>query len=198
MSKEQFPLLKNKAGGPLPEIAIVGRSNVGKSTLINHLLQNKNLAKTSATPGKTQAINFFIVDEVLTLVDLPGYGYAQISHELKKKWSALIDAYFATRSSLSLILFLIDIRRTPTEQDLDFLRWSAFHKKPVLILFTKSDKVNTSEKQKNVRKSIASLQEILSGPAFDYMLYSIKSSDARKELIARLNTILLEVYGSLK
>jgi len=110
----------------------------------------------------------------------------------------VIDAYFATRASLSLILFLIDIRRTPTEQDLDFLRWATFHKKPVLILFTKSDKLNTSEKQNNVHKSIACLQEILPGHAFDFLPYSIKSPDARKELIARLNTALLEVYGSLK
>jgi GTP-binding protein len=189
LDAKQFPLLKNDAGNPLPEIAIIGRSNVGKSSLINHLLQDKKVAKTSATPGKTQALNFFLIDDTLLLVDLPGYGYAKITHVIKEKWGEVIDTYLEKRSSLSLLLFLLDIRRQPTEEDLSFLRWSTFYKKPVLLLFTKSDKVTDSEKQTLVKTSLKTLQETVGAP-FDHMIYSIKDPRARKELVARLNQLL--------
>src|SRR5689334_3642729 len=114
--EDQFPHMRTTQGKTMPEIAIVGRSNVGKSSLINALLKS-TLAKTSSIPGKTQSINFFSIDERLALVDLPGYGYAKVSLDVKEKWSALIEAYLKTRTSLRLILFLLDSRRTPTEQD---------------------------------------------------------------------------------
>ncbi len=109
--EDQFPKTATAREEAMTEIAIVGRSNVGKSSLINSLFKGPKLAKASSTPGKTQSINFFIVDEQLALVDLPGYGYAKVSKEMKEKWSALIEAYLHSRKSLSLILFLIDSRR---------------------------------------------------------------------------------------
>ena len=106
----EFPTLKDPRGKPLPEIALVGRSNVGKSSLINHLLGQKKMAKTSATPGKTQLLNFFLVDEQFLLVDLPGYGYAKAPPGEIEKWSHAIDAYINGRPTLRLILLLVDSR----------------------------------------------------------------------------------------
>src|SRR3990167_7295283 len=107
-AEEQCPRLLDPSGNPMPEIALVGRSNVGKSSLINHLLRSPKLAKTSSIPGKTQSINFFSVDDRLALVDLPGYGYAKISKTIVQKWSSLIDSYLQKRSTLKALLFLID------------------------------------------------------------------------------------------
>jgi GTP-binding protein len=179
---EQFPNLQLLSGAPMPEIAIVGRSNVGKSSLINHLLNKRKLAKTSGTPGKTQALNFFTVDENLAIVDLPGYGFAQVSYEIKQQWSKLIDLYFQKRTTLKLILLLLDSRHMPTEEDCAFVRWASFSQIPLLLLFTKSDKINQRDRRRN---ALASL-EILKMP-LSFIHYSIKESRARLELI---NTLL--------
>ena len=193
LDAKQFPQLKSPQGKLLPEIAIVGRSNVGKSSLINHLLQNKHLAKTSSTPGKTQTVNFYLIDEQLILVDLPGYGYAQLAQTVKKQWAQTIDQYLKARSSLALVLFLMDIRRTPATEDLDFLQWALFYRKPVLILFTKSDKLNASEQEKQSKEALRMFKELLPEAACDHILYSIKEAHPRKELITRLS---LRIYGT--
>lgn len=169
----------------LPEIAVVGRSNVGKSSLINHLLRTKKVAKVSATPGKTQRINYFVIDESLLLVDLPGYGYAKTSKSLQEDWGVWIDKYLKERG-LKLILFLLDSRRELTGEDRQFLEWAFYERIPLLLILTKSDKLNQSE-------TIASLKRIesektLSG--FPPLLYSVKEGKCREKLIHEINKII--------
>lgn len=178
-----FPVLS------LPEIAIVGRSNVGKSTLINHLL-NAKLAKTSSIPGKTQSINFYKVDEQIALVDLPGYGYAKVSKPIKDQWAGLIDNYLQERKELKLILFLIDSRRELTEEDRAFAEWAAFHKKQVLFIFTKSDKVTEMEKKKRMQVASEKLKKLFPPNSAFFLSYSIKHPHARMDLIKKINGIL--------
>lgn len=184
-SYEEIPNLTAETGRALPEIAIVGRSNVGKSTLINHLLNNKTLAKTSSTPGKTQSIVFFLIDESLALVDLPGYGYAKVSKELKKDWADLIDRYLTERSTLKLLLFLVDSRRELTKEDRAFLDWAERHKKQIVLIFTKCDKLKPEELKK---LSASTLKEI--SPTTPFLFYSIKSNQARIDLIKKIQTLL--------
>ncbi len=187
---EHFPRLLKDSGEPMPEIALVGRSNVGKSSLINHLLQNNSLAKTSSVPGKTQSINFFSVDNQLALVDLPGYGYAKVPKNIKQEWGALIDYYLENRASLKMILFLIDSRRDPTEDDLTFLKWSSFHKKPSLLVFTKVDKMNESEKRQKTLTTLDYFKNFFHSSPVHFLHYSIKDPRARIELIKKINALL--------
>lgn len=126
------------------EIAVVGRSNVGKSSLLNHLFQKKGLVKTSATPGKTQLINFFDTEKY-QFVDLPGYGYARVPQKIREEWGPMIEGYFKKRASLKLILLLIDIRRVPDEEDFAMLEYVQAAGKPVIVIFTKTDKLNQSD-----------------------------------------------------
>ena len=148
----EFPVLKDPRGHLLPEIALAGRSNVGKSSLINHLLGQKKLAKTSATPGKTQLLNFFIVDKRFLLVDLPGYGFAKAPPEEIQKWSEAIDSYINKRPTLKLLLLLIDSRRDFCEQDRTLLAWAEAKQIPVLLIFTKTDKLSSAEKDALLKK----------------------------------------------
>lgn len=187
--EKDLPNLKAPSGQPMLEIAIVGRSNVGKSSLINHLLNQKQLAKVSATPGKTQLLNFFVIDNQIALVDLPGYGYAKISKETRFEWSDKIEAYLSQRKSLALILFLLDIRRLPSQDDLTFIKWAQYHQKPLLILFTKSDKASLQERERNVSEALKVLSEERSG-TFLYQHYSVKDPKARALLIENINRIL--------
>lgn len=125
----------------LPEVAIVGRSNVGKSTLINALVGQPGLARTSRTPGRTRLINWFQIEERFHLVDLPGYGYAEVSRALRESWRPLIEGYLAGRESLAGVLLLIDIRRGVAEEEEDFVPWLAERKMPVVVALTKADKL---------------------------------------------------------
>jgi len=177
---DKFPEFRSPDGSPLPEVAIVGRSNVGKSSFINHLLQQKNLARVSATPGKTQTVNFFLVDEALLLVDLPGYGYAKRPREIKKTWASSIDAYFQNRPTLKLICLLIDCRRKPTEDDLQFAAWARHFGKPVLIIFTKSDTLSP----RLLLQSRVEALKLLDLPSSIY--YSIKDGKSRRIAIDKI------------
>jgi GTP-binding protein len=186
-----FPILKNKNGEPRMEIACVGRSNVGKSSLINHLLRSQNLAKISSLPGKTQCINFFTVDDDIAIVDLPGYGFAKVSKQIKNHWGQNIETYLATRTSLSLILFLLDIRHAPTEEDHAFINWALFHQKPFLIIFTKADKITPNFRETNVQAFLNSLKHDSSKKTqLDHMYFSIKDSSSRNMLIKKINEML--------
>lgn len=134
----------------LPEYAFIGRSNVGKSSLINMLTSRKSLAKTSGTPGKTQLINHFLINKNWHLVDLPGYGYARVSKKAKKTFQKFITTYFEQRKQLVLAFVLIDIRHEPQPIDLEFMQWMGEHEIPFSIVFTKADKLKPKAIENNI------------------------------------------------
>ncbi len=135
----------------LPEIAFAGRSNVGKSSLINVLIERKGLVRTSSTPGRTQLINFFQVSGAgfaLNLVDLPGYGYAKVPLDVKKQWGPMMERYLSGRESLRGVVLILDIRRIPSDEDLQMLDWlRSYNRRPIIVL-TKCDKVSKNERAK--------------------------------------------------
>jgi GTP-binding protein len=133
-----------------PEFAFIGRSNVGKSSLINMLTKRKNLAKTSSTPGKTQTINHFIINDEWYLVDLPGYGYAKASQSMRAGFGKIIEQYVLQRENLSCLFILLDARLKPQKSDLDFIHWSGSKEIPICLVFTKSDKLTKKDLQKNI------------------------------------------------
>lgn len=135
----------------LPEIAFLGKSNVGKSSLINTLMQRKSLARTSQAPGKTQTINYYKVNDSLYFVDLPGYGYAKVSQELRQKWGKMIERYITTSPTLKLICLLVDIRHEPTENDRLMYDWIKYHGYKVLLILTKADKLKRSVLNKHIK-----------------------------------------------
>ncbi|HET6555973.1 MAG TPA: ribosome biogenesis GTP-binding protein YihA/YsxC [Prolixibacteraceae bacterium] len=143
-----------------PEYAFIGRSNVGKSSLINMLTGLKNLAKVSEKPGKTQLINHFIIDESWYLVDLPGYGYAKASLTVKEKFQKLISRYILNRENLYCLFVLIDIRHTPQKIDVEFINWLGENSIPFAIVFTKSDKLGKIAAKKNVDAYCMELKKI--------------------------------------
>lgn len=134
----------------LPEIAFLGRSNVGKSSLINALLQRKGLARTSNTPGRTQSINYFLVNEAFYFVDLPGYGYAKVSKSMREDWGKMAEEYLSDDEELKLCVQLIDSRHPPTKLDLQLNEWLNYNEKPHIVVATKSDKLTRSQLQKQV------------------------------------------------
>ncbi len=135
--------------GVLPEIAIVGRSNVGKSSLINKTVNRKKLAKSSSTPGKTQTINYYLINDDLYLVDLPGYGYAKVPKTQKLKWQKMIEKYLRERQQLKGVILLLDIRHEPSENDLQMKDWLTKLEIPLLAIATKADKVSRGARAKH-------------------------------------------------
>jgi GTP-binding protein len=136
-----------------PEIAVVGRSNVGKSSLINVLVGQDGLARTSRTPGRTRLVNWFAIDERFFLVDLPGYGYAEVSHATREGWRPLIESYLSERTSLAGVLLLIDIRRGVQDEELDFVPWLAEREMPVVVALTKADKLAKNKRTLEVARA---------------------------------------------
>src|ERR1043165_4296321 len=136
-----------------PEIAFLGRSNVGKSTFINSLLGVRGLARTSSTPGRTQALNFFLINEKFWFVDLPGYGYARAPKDVKAEWSAAATDYVAQRQQLVLSIHLIDARHEPSAKDLQLHEWLSHYQKPQLIVATKADKLSNNELSRNLAQA---------------------------------------------
>ncbi len=134
----------------LPEYAFIGRSNVGKSSLINMVTGRRKLAKTSGTPGKTQLINHFLVNDSWYLVDLPGYGFAKISKRVREKWQHMINDYLIHRKNLVTTFILIDSRHEPQASDMDFIRWFGEHSISFVLLFTKTDKLGSNQLHKNI------------------------------------------------
>lgn len=135
----------------MPEIAFAGKSNVGKSSLINGLLNRKSLARTSSQPGKTQTINYYNINHDLYFVDLPGYGYAQVSVEIRAKWGKMVERYLHTSKQLRLVFLLIDIRHEPSENDCIMYDWIVKNKYEPVIIATKLDKIKRSQIQKNLK-----------------------------------------------
>ncbi len=165
-----------------PEYAFIGRSNVGKSSLINMLMQKKNLAKTSGRPGKTQLINHFLINKNWFLVDLPGYGYARVSKSSKKVFQKFITDYFAKREQLVLAFVLIDCRHEPQKVDLEFIQWMGENQIPFSIVFTKADKLKPNALLRNIeiykQKILESWEEMP-----QYFITSSSKSTGRDELL---------------
>ena len=145
VSADQYP------DDQMADIAFAGRSNVGKSSLINKLLNRKNLARVSSKPGKTATINFYNVDNKVYLVDLPGYGYAKVSKSEKKKWAVMIEEYFNYRKNLKKVILLVDSRHKPTDDDIMMVNWIRHYKGDVVVAATKWDKVRVSDRDDNLK-----------------------------------------------
>ncbi|MCL4111167.1 UNVERIFIED_CONTAM: hypothetical protein GTU68_038509 [Idotea baltica] len=153
-----FPSIHKAPVTGIPEFAFIGRSNVGKSSLINYICDRKKLAKTSSTPGKTQHINLFNIDEKWVLADLPGYGYAKISKKIKGKFGAMIENYLLQRSDLVTAFLLLDLRHDPQEVDIQQMRWLGEKGVPFSVIFTKTDKLKEHAVEKQVEQYIEKLQ----------------------------------------
>ena len=162
----------------LPEIAFTGRSNVGKSSLINALVNRKHLVKISSTPGRTQLINFFIINEAFSFVDLPGFGYAKVPAAVRKSWGPMIETYLSTRETLRGVVFIMDIRRIPGMQELNFIEWLRYYTIPGILVLTKSDKLSKN-KQITQRRAIA---DALGVPIEEPILFSAKSRMGKDDL----------------
>ena len=176
----------------LPEYAFIGRSNVGKSSLINMLTNNRSLAKTSSKPGKTQTINHFLIDKSWYLVDLPGYGYAGVSKTQREKWVVMIDQYLTQRENMQLVFVLIDSRLEPQNNDINFINKLGENGVPFALVFTKTDKISNAKVQRNVQlfknKMLETWEEIP-----PYFLTSAETGKGREELcdyISELNAAL--------
>ena len=172
----------------LPEYAFIGRSNVGKSSLINMLTNYKGLAKTSSKPGKTQLINHFLINKEWYLVDLPGYGYAKVSKQSKKTFQQFITDYFKKRRELVSAFVLVDIRHEPQKIDLEFMQWLGENAIPFAIVFTKADKLT----EKQIQEHVTSYSEILVQQWEEMPPYFITSSENRlgkEDLLSYIETI---------
>ncbi|HMJ08827.1 MAG TPA: ribosome biogenesis GTP-binding protein YihA/YsxC [Pyrinomonadaceae bacterium] len=160
----------------VPEIAFLGRSNVGKSSLLNSLLQRKSLARTSNTPGRTQCINFFSVNGNLYFVDLPGYGFAKVSKSMRSDWGKMAEQYLAEREPLALSIQLVDSRHKPTPLDVQLHEWLTFNQKPHIIVATKADKLSNNELQKQLKV----IEQILPGSRI--IAYSSQTGKGRDQV----------------
>lgn len=142
---EQYP------EGGLPEFALAGRSNVGKSSFINKMLNRKSLARTSSKPGKTQTLNFFLINEILYFVDVPGYGYAKVSKKEREVWGKMIETYLTNREQLKAVVLIVDLRHPPTNDDIMMYDFLKHYEIPCVIIATKADKISKSKWQKHIK-----------------------------------------------
>ncbi|MYL41605.1 ribosome biogenesis GTP-binding protein YihA/YsxC [Virgibacillus salexigens] len=147
VSEKQYPT------DQLPEVALAGRSNVGKSSFINKLINRKNLARTSSKPGKTQTLNFYKINEAFYFVDVPGYGYAKVSKKERRKWGKMMETYFEKRSSLKAVLLITDVRHEPTNDDIQMYDYLKYYDLPVVVIATKLDKVPKSKRAKHLKRT---------------------------------------------
>jgi len=179
----------------LPQVAFCGRSNVGKSSLINSLLNRRHLAKTSNTPGKTRLLNFFritlaeSVHKPFYFVDLPGYGYAKVSQSEREEWRRLIESYLAERPQLCGVIALIDSRHGPLESDLELLAWLAHVRQRVVVVATKADKLSNKQRAERQHEIIAALRHL---PTFDLIFYSSITALGKKELWQQIREFVVQ------
>ncbi|MFT4847845.1 MAG: GTP-binding protein [Sediminicola sp.] len=176
----------------LPEYAFIGRSNVGKSSLINMLMQRKNLAKTSGRPGKTQLINHFLINKNWYLVDLPGYGYARVSKSSKKVFQKFITKYFEKREQMILAFVLVDCRLEPQPIDLEFMQWMGESQVPFSIIFTKADKLKPNALKRNIEAYEQKMLEIWEEMP-QYFITSASNFEGRDELLGFLGKLNNEI-----
>jgi len=172
--------------GYLPEVAFAGRSNVGKSSLINTLVNRKKLAHTSTVPGKTRLINFFNINNRICFVDLPGYGYARVPTSVKKRWGPMVETYLRERENLRLVILIFDIRRDPSEDDLSLVEWFQHYGVKFIFILTKVDKVSKNQIQVRKKRIVASLG--MSDQA-EIVLFSSKTGQGKGEVWDRILTV---------
>ncbi len=200
IQKASFVISNSNPGNcPKPdraEIAFIGRSNVGKSSLINMITGQKGLAKTSQKPGKTQLINHFLINDRWYLVDLPGYGFAKINVKVKEGWQNMISTYLTKRENLCGVFILIDSRLEPQKIDLEFLLWCGTEGVPAALVFTKADKQSKSKTDANIRAFLKKMTEIFEGVP-DYFITSAETGMGKKELTDFIEE-LVEEYESAK
>lgn len=173
----------------LPEVAFAGKSNVGKSSLINALMNRKSLARTSAQPGKTQTINFYNVNGELYFVDLPGYGYAKVSAEEKERWGKMIERYLHGSGMLKAVFLLVDIRHEPSENDRIMYRWIVEQGHSPIVVATKADKLKRSQKEKQLRQIREGLH---AGKDVRLIPFSAQSKEGREMIYALLDGLVLK------
>ncbi|MDN3205001.1 ribosome biogenesis GTP-binding protein YihA/YsxC [Algoriphagus sediminis] len=196
MIKEAKFVISNSNPGNCPkpdraEIAFIGRSNVGKSSLINAITEQKGLAKTSQKPGKTQLINHFLIDEHWYLVDLPGYGFAKVNKKVKDGWEAMISTYLKKRENLCGVCVLIDSRLPPQQIDLEFILWCATEGVPAVLVFTKADKQSKSKTSQNIQAFIRKLENFVE-EAPQYFITSAEKGTGKEELTEFLEELVKE------
>ncbi len=164
--------------GNFLEVAVAGKSNVGKSSLINTLLNRKSLAKTSSSPGRTQTINFYRVNGKISLVDLPGYGYARVSLSIRETWKAMVESYLQTRREIRLVVLILDARRGAAPDDLALLDWLDYHDLPCTVVLTKADKLSQIERARQ-KKTLGQIP-LLAGKTF--LFFSATTGEGKQEV----------------
>jgi len=178
--RSQYPNLE------LPEFLLVGRSNVGKSSFINTVLARKDLARVSSTPGKTQTLNFYLVNNSFYLVDVPGYGYASVNHEQQKKFGLMIEEYLAKRKELKRVFMIVDFRIKPTEDDILMYQFLKYYDIPVTLILNKTDKVGSSKQNKNLKTILSTLDV---SKEDNYILFSSVTKKGRDEVLDLIDVL---------
>jgi GTP-binding protein len=173
-------------GDGLPEFVFAGRSNVGKSSLINVLINRKGLAKTSSVPGKTQTINFYRINKEFFFVDLPGYGYAKVPKAIRKAWKPMVESYFLASRDIRAVIVIFDIRRDLRQEDLNLLEWLKTLDLPTTVILTKTDKVSRNIRNKNLSRSKTSLKEF----GCDILEFSALKKEGKREIWKNIATRL--------
>lgn len=169
---EQYPNTK------LPEIALAGRSNVGKSSFINTLINRKGLARTSGKPGKTQTLNFYLIEEALHFVDVPGYGYAKVSKIERAKWGNMIETYITEREQLQAVVSLVDMRHDPTADDIQMYEFLKYYNIPVIVVATKCDKIKKNQWNKH---ESAIKKKLNFDPSDDFIVFSSETKEGKEK-----------------
>lgn len=176
----------------LPEIALAGRSNVGKSSLINKLIQRRNLARTSSQPGKTQHLNYYRINDQVYFVDVPGYGFAKVSKTQRQAWGRMIEAYLQEREPLQLVIQVIDLRHPPTKDDIAMYEWLTHYEIPICIVATKADKIPRSKWQKHLKEVRTTLGLPSRAPL---IMFSSETGAGRDELWEVINQHVKPLEG---
>lgn len=173
----------------LPEIALAGRSNVGKSSLINRMILRKNLARTSSQPGKTQTLNYYRINQQMYFVDVPGYGYAKVSKSMRQQWGKMIERYLLRRETLKLVIQIVDLRHPPTADDIAMYDWLAHHDLPICVVATKADKISRGQWQKHLK---VVREELFLRANHPLIVFSSETGQGRDEL---WSLIMEKAYG---
>ncbi|GEN85533.1 ribosome biogenesis GTP-binding protein YihA/YsxC [Oceanobacillus sojae] len=181
VSEKQYPQEQ------YPEFALAGRSNVGKSSLINRLINRKNLARTSSKPGKTQTLNFYLINESIYFVDVPGYGYAQVSKKERAKWGGMMEEYFKNRETLRAVILITDLRHEPTEDDIQMYDYLKYFGIPVIVIGTKLDKIPKTRRYKHIKRSKKVLEM---DPEDIFIPFSAETSEGKDDVWSAIRSFM--------